>query len=461
MKIQSFLLSLSLGVVGATTAFGSTVAIVDSGVDYRHVKIASNQWVNEGELGGSRGSDDDGNSLVDDLYGWNFAENNNLVIDYKYLGTFSDDPYRFFEVQLKMFLGTASQADVEWLKSKREDQEFLQELMKFANFVHGTHVAGIAVKDSKAKEIAVKLIPTEVKPFIVKARAMAKKMKLKGDEKGDEMAVMMIKMLLGQMASQQNTLLTTIGTYVGGHKSQVANGSFGTGYAQAEMIVGQLFTALVGREPTEDEMYDICTDFLNKVLEGGVNFVKAAPETLFVFAAGNDGSNNDIYPASPANVREANSMTVAALLNHHTIASFSNFGTTHVDVAAPGVGITSAIPGDEFLRVSGTSQAAPYVTNVAARIFDLNKDLSAADVKKIIMETVDKKDFLKTKVKSGGLVNLARAVRAAELSVDFSLTKSIAQARAEIADEPDTKGMDSYSQMFESLVLPIPSMFQL
>ena len=42
--------------------------------------------------------DDDGNGYIDDVYGWNFAENNNQVIDYSYLGTLNDNIRKFFEI---------------------------------------------------------------------------------------------------------------------------------------------------------------------------------------------------------------------------------------------------------------------------------------------------------------------------------------------------------------------------
>ncbi len=50
------------------------VAIVDEGVQYNHPDLAANMWVNEAELNGKRGVDDDGNGYVDDIHGRNFAK---------------------------------------------------------------------------------------------------------------------------------------------------------------------------------------------------------------------------------------------------------------------------------------------------------------------------------------------------------------------------------------------------
>ena len=60
---------------------------------------------------------------------------------------------------------------------------------------------------------------------------------------------------------------------------------------------------------------------------------------LFVAAAGNEGSNNDVSPAYPASYTHANIVSVAAIDRRNQRASFSNFGRSSVDLAAPGVEI--------------------------------------------------------------------------------------------------------------------------
>jgi subtilisin family serine protease len=68
------------------TGKGITVAVLDTGIDYNHVDLKANIWTNTKEIAGN-GKDDDGNGYVDDVYGWNFAGNNNNTLDKQSHGT--------------------------------------------------------------------------------------------------------------------------------------------------------------------------------------------------------------------------------------------------------------------------------------------------------------------------------------------------------------------------------------
>jgi hypothetical protein len=63
------------------------VAVLDTGVDRSHVDLSANMWVNETELNGSTGVDDDNNGYVDDIYGWDFADEDADPTDYHGHGT--------------------------------------------------------------------------------------------------------------------------------------------------------------------------------------------------------------------------------------------------------------------------------------------------------------------------------------------------------------------------------------
>ncbi len=63
------------------------VAIIDTGMDTHHIDLKENLWVNSKEKNGKAGVDDDNNGFVDDIHGWNFADNNSQVMDYHGHGT--------------------------------------------------------------------------------------------------------------------------------------------------------------------------------------------------------------------------------------------------------------------------------------------------------------------------------------------------------------------------------------
>ncbi|UCE99611.1 MAG: S8 family serine peptidase [Planctomycetota bacterium] len=63
------------------------VAVLDTGIDYTHQDLASNMWINEAEFNGTPGVDDDGNGYIDDIYGYDFSDNDSDPMDYHYHGT--------------------------------------------------------------------------------------------------------------------------------------------------------------------------------------------------------------------------------------------------------------------------------------------------------------------------------------------------------------------------------------
>jgi cell wall-associated protease len=436
------LLALSMG------AQAATIAVIDSGLDTKHAQLKSNIWVNSVEI--NDGRDNDGNGYQDDFNGWNFAEQNNILVDYKYENTYTPDAFKFFEIQGRQLLGTATDADRAWLEQARQNQELLANLQKFGNFVHGTHVAGIAVEGTQNQAMGIKLIPTEIKPFM---ETLALKASQKGMDKNVRMRL--LKSGLEALAGQQMNLLEEIAVYTNGHKADIANGSFGTGFEQAKMITGIAFKVIFFRDATEAELQEVTLHFMNALITQGQRMVKAAPNTLFVFAAGNDGANNDLIPTSPTNIKADNVVSVAATYDVQFLAPFSNYGLKMVEVAAPGMLIDSTIPVGRRLQVSGTSQAAPFVAKVAGLIKDANPSLKPADIKKILIGTVDLKEFLRGKVLAQGIVNNERAVFAAQLSVSVGVNEAISRSRSSVRDIEPTREIVNPSNVEPTQLTPM------
>lgn len=457
MKKKSILrwaLPATLALAG-TSAYSAPIGIVDSGTDLKHAWLRAKIWTNSKDSS-EDSNDNDNNGFVDDIHGWNFAENNNEIIDYSYLGKFSADVRKFFDIQLKVVDGSATDADKKWVEEKRKDKDFLQELMKFGNFVHGTHVAGIAARDAdQARIMAAKIIPTEVKgPGVGLASEIL-------DRLTHQFSLqffkpfegffddMLMNGALSFLAGQQTQALETVGKYLNQTQMKVANCSFGTSMVQAKMVVGMIGKALLKKDLSEEELKKYSAVFMQQVLEKGSVFIKSAPQTFFVMAAGNDGTNNDEMAVFPANLKMDNTISVAASRGYDRLANFSNYGAKMVEIAAPGVGIQSSIPGEEVMPLSGTSQAAPFITNIVGRLKDANPSLNFAQIKKILMETVDKKDFLVGKVASGGIANSERALRAAYLtldgeSVEGAVEKSILEV-SDLSSEQSVMGAEGWS----------------
>lgn len=120
-------------------------------------------------------------------------------------------------------------------------------------------------------------------------------------------------------------------------------------------------------------------------------------DVLLVKAAGNDALDldehrvypNDQWPGQDTEI--ASNVIVVGALNptygENMVASFSNYGRTSVDVFAPGVQIYATVPLNKYQFLQGTSMAAPGVAGIAALIRSYYPKLTAAQVKKVIMDS--------------------------------------------------------------------------
>ena len=136
---------------------------------------------------------------------------------------------------------------------------------------------------------------------------------------------------------------------------------------------------------------------------------------IVVAAAGNERSNidqksNAYYPASYG---LSNIITVAAHDEENKIISSSNWGAMSVDIAAPGLRIKSAIPGNGAGFMTGTSQATAFVTGVVALIKAQFPEFNYQQVKNIVISSSQKEAGLQGKVLGGGKLNAEKATELA------------------------------------------------
>jgi subtilisin family serine protease len=144
---------------------------------------------------------------------------------------------------------------------------------------------------------------------------------------------------------------------------------------------------------------------------------EAKADILFVAAAGNGGSdqigdNNDATANWPSNFSTLstagydNVVAVAALTNTGGLATFSNYGATTVDLAAPGYGIYSTTMGGGYGYMSGTSMATPHVTGAIALYSAYNPGATAVQIRAALLSTTDSAAVLAGKTVTGGYLDV-------------------------------------------------------
>jgi subtilisin family serine protease len=423
------------------------VAVIDSGIDIDHEDLDGVIWTNKKEIK-NNGKDDDKNGYVDDIHGWNFlgdgydeqlefvrilASGDTSNPDYAKAQTEYTEEYQKYtgyktnyeqtlqqvtnaDETLKKYFKKAdyTKADVNAIKT---EDPVLQQSISIAKYVYSLDMETVADFQKELKD-GLEQISDRLNFNLNKT--------FKGRVTGDNPDDMGTK-FYGNGNVKPAKKSESHGTHVAGIIAAERNNGKGINGVANNVKIMSIRTVPNGDEYDKDIALairyaidngaSIINTSFGKYYSPHSDWVREAiayagqNDVLIVNASGNEGINLDtkeVYPNDAVGVGQEVSNTflsVGALdpkYGTNMVAGFSNYGKINVDVFAPGAKIYSTTPENEYDTKGGTSMAAPAVVGVAALIRSYYPKLSAAQVKKILM---DSGLPIKTKVIVGGDTN--------------------------------------------------------
>ena len=307
-------------------------------------------------------------------------------------------------------------------------------------WAHGTHCAGIIASNNKNIAFkAIRHIPTGSAPSRLVENAL-KRISYKISQRTNKTKLTMeeIESYFDELGKEYAAQIKSRGEYIAKFNPRLINCSFGTQNANVLIMIKQNMTQWGFENPSSDEIQEMANLFVKKTMfPRDKAFYGGCKNALIFIAAGNTTEDLDKITTSPQGVPIENKIVVAATNDNQMMASFSCYGKNNVDVAVPGVNIYATYPNNKMGYMSGTSMACPNALGMASLVLTENPGLTPVQLKKILMETVDKKAWLKEKVKSGGVINVERAVYAAkQIKAGKSMTEAIKEAKTKISDMP-------------------------
>jgi subtilisin family serine protease len=452
------------------------VAIIDSGVEIDHPDLAGVVWTNAREVAGN-GRDDDNNGYVDDVHGWDFigGRDGRDVEQDTYEVTRMYAACRAGATEVAGEPCTEIQRDFEARRS--ESQANLQQLRQIEEVVTAVYAAlrqhlgtqeltpaavqGMQTPDGRlqqARSIYLELIG---QGFTLED-VVEQRQSLEDEARYGMNPDFNPRNIVGDNYANTNERGygnaevegpdADHGTHVAGIVAAMRNGSGVDGVAPAVRIM-TLRTVPDGDERDKDVANAIRYAADNGARVINMSFGKShSPQksvvdeavryaeskgVLLIHAAGNDGAdlneegnfpNKDYASGGQA----ASWIEVGASSWHgeNLAADFSNYGRGKVDVFAPGVSILSTVTDATFGRNDGTSMAAPVVTGIAATLMSYFPELTAAQVRQIILESAVRSEAQVTRPgeaggqvsfaelsDTGGVVNLYAAIQLAQQRV--------------------------------------------
>ncbi len=421
------------------------VAVIDTGVDIKHKEFKKKIWINEAELNGKPGVDDDGDGYVDDIYGWNFLGNKNgenvthttleVTREFKRLSDLekttglNEEQKIYFERVKKLYAEKSGEPSsiLNQIKTMAADYAQALNVLKSEGLKKETvkAVQKIEPKNEKIVEAKNKIISYLEKgrnTEVFNTRISFWENQVKIGEQYYFNVNFDSSLVVGDNPEQMNEIGYGNNDVFGSdavHGSHVA-GIIGARRHNWAGIVGQADNVKImpiraipdGDERDKDvanAVYfavnhgaKIINMSFGKPLSPNRDYVMAAfkyaedHNVLIIHAAGNDNLNLDSENSYNFPNRKYNSQSISswievgassALMGKSLPAEFSNYGKNSVDLFAPGVGILSTVPNKKYAAFSGTSMASPEVAGVAALIWSQFPHLKAAQVRELLMKT--------------------------------------------------------------------------
>ncbi|HET7728803.1 MAG TPA: S8 family serine peptidase [Usitatibacter sp.] len=255
-----------------------------------------------------------------------------------------------------------------------EVRAFSEDLSAIGMWVHGTHVAGIAVEGNPFARVTT----------VAMHWSHSAVPQLPDDASAARVAAAYRKSVESLKAAG----------------ARVVNMSW---RYSPQIYEGALSYHNVGKTPEERKaIANRIFDIERRALEAAI---RSAPEILFVAGSGNEDNSADFAQYIPAGFELPNLITAGAVDQSGTETAFSTFGKT-VAVHANGFEVESYLPGGEKMKLSGTSMASPNVANLAAKLFAMRPELTVAQVRELILKGAER----------NGRVNLINPRKTMELA---------------------------------------------